>query len=359
MEQAIIYIGTNTRDGSKGIYKSTLNLASGHLSEPTLAASLSSPAFLTTDSLNRYLYCTGNGDPISDIPANVVSAFSIDQRNGSLSYLNGQQIAETNFCHISTDQQGTVLLGADYHYSKVAAFPLTNDGQIETVTSYLHHSGYTNNRPDRQDVPHLHSINMDRANQFVFVCDFSADEVVVYRYQAETKTITHHSAVSTASGAGPRHLTTHPNGEWVYVINELNGTITLYDFDVASGILAEKQTIATLPDDFTGTNTTAEIAISPNLRFLYGSNRGHDSIAHYQIDPQDGHLTFVARTSTTGEHPRNFTLDPTGQFMLVSNRDTNNVVVFRLDQETGTPVPTGYEINISMPMCIKIIAQSA
>ena len=181
--------------------------------------------------------------------------------------------------------------------------------------------------------------------------------MVIYRYDEATKTISKHGATRTAPGAGPRHSTVHPNGEWVYIINELNGTITVYQFDDTSGTLTDTQTVPTLPDDFNGTNTTAEIVISPDQRFLYGSNRGHDSIAHYQINPQSGQLTFVARTSTEGEHPRNFTIDPTGQFLLVSNRDTDNVVIFRLDKATGTPIPTGQQLTLSMPMCIKIIAR--
>ncbi len=353
--QVFVYIGTNTNQGSEGIYLSHLDLATGHLSAPELVAKLGNPAFLTTDPQQRFLYCTGKEETSVNLEAKAVSVFAIDRAKGSLTYLNSAHLEETVFCHIRTDWRGQALLAADYHQASIASFPLDVDGKLQPAVSFIHHKGYTQVNPTRQDVPHLHSINIDRSNRYAFVCDFSADEVTIYRFEAQNQGLTALNMVKTTPGAGPRHLTTHPNGQWVYVINELNSTITVYKFDADEANLTEIQTVSTLPPDFQGQNTTAEIVISPDLKFLYGSNRGHDSIAHYRLDEQTGTLTFGGRTSTEGEHPRNFTIDPSGQFLLVSNRETDKVVVFRLDSVTGTPIPTGQQIQLSMPMCIKIV----
>ena len=356
--QAHVYIGTSTDRGSEGIYHSLLDLDSGQVSEPQLAVKISNPTFFATDPEDRFLFCTGRGEPNSDIPLGAVNGFAISRADGALTYLNSQSIPEASYCHISTDHQGRVLLAADYGNGAIAAYPIGPDGHLAAPVSSIRHTGYTRAVPNRQDRPHLHSINIDHTNRFVFVCDFSADEVTVYRFDAETNELSALNAVKTAPGAGPRHLTMHPDRDVVYVINELNGTVGVYDFDDENGVLTEIQIVPTLPNNFQGKNTTAEIAISPNVRFLYGSNRGHDSLAHYQIDAQSGKLTFSGRTSTGGQHPRNFTIDPSGKFLLASNRDTDNVVIFRLDEETGTPIPTGQQLHLSMPMCIKIIKKS-
>ena len=353
--QAFVYIGTVTRQGSEGIYLSVLDLENGHLSEPQLAVKVSNPDFFATGSQNRYLYCTGKGPANSDIPVGAVNGFAIDQSTGELTYLNSQYIEGASYCHISTNHQGTALLAADYSSGDIASFPIDAQGYLAAAVSRIHHQGFTQANPARQNRPHLHSINLDHANQYAFVCDFSADEVTVYRFDAASMELVRVNATKTAPGAGPRHLTLHPTRDLIYVINELNGTIAVYQFDVAAVTLQEIQTVPTLPEDFTAKNTTAEIAISPDERFLYGSNRGHDSLAHYQLDTQSGKLTFSGRTSTGGQHPRNFTIDPTGKFLLTANRDTDNVVVFGLDESTGEPIPTGQQLQISMPMCVKII----
>ncbi|MEM7534619.1 MAG: lactonase family protein [Chloroflexota bacterium] len=359
--QAYTYISTVTDKESKGIYLSLFDLTTGQLSTPELVAQISNPGFLATDPENRFLYSTSGGTPTGDMitPVCAVNGFAIDHSNGALTYINGQHIEDTKYSHISTDYATKTLMGADYAKGTIASFPIGDDGSLSPAVSFTAHDGYSMANPKRQESPHLHSINADRSNQYVFVCDFSADEVAVYRLDNETQELTLSSTVKSAPGSGPRHLTTHPNGTWVYAINELAGSITFYTFDTGDGVLTEVQTIGTLPDNFSGDNTSAEIVISPNRQFLYGSNRdisnsGQDTIAYYRIE-ETGELTLGGQVSTQGIHPRNFTVDPTGQFLLVSNRDTDNVVVFRLDAGTGEPIPTGHEMALAGPMCIKMI----
>ena len=354
LAEALVYIGTVTSAGSEGIYLSRLDLETGGLSEPILAATASHPGFLTTDPDNRFLYCTGKparkGKPFS-----AISAFALNPETAALTPLNSQSVEDSTFCHISTTLGGRVLLAADYGKGRAASFPLAANGHIGAASSVITYDVANAAVPNRQQHPHVHSINADVAGRFVFVCDFSADSVRSYALDPKTLELELVSSASTAAGSGPRHLTCHPNGRWVYVINELNGTITGYDVDPSTGALEEKQTVPTLPADFQEKNTTAEIAFSPDLRFLYGSNRGHDSIACYRVDSESGMLKQEAIVSTQGEHPRNFSIDATGRFMLVSNRDTDNVVVFRLDSETGAPVYTGHQLGLSKPMAIQII----
>lgn len=353
-ESVWIYIGTETSYSSRGIYRSRLDLGTGELDQPVLAAELSSPAFLTTDPSKQFLYCTGkpgNGD----LPYNTVSGFMIDHASGALTKINSQTIENMACCHISCSLGGSVLLGADYGHGMAASFPLDSDGSIAEPETVLKYDSPSMVVPSRQNAPFVHSINMDVSGSYVFVCDFSGDKIHIYKIDPETKKLRAANVVTVAPGAGPRHLVCHPDGKLVYVINELNATISVFDFDTSTGALELLQTVTTLPKKFKGENTTAEIALSPDLRFLYGSNRGHDSIAYYRVNSETGELSPQGSVSTEGEHPRNFTIDPTGKFMLVSNRDSDNVTVFRLDPETGKPIYTGNQIKLSMPMRIEFV----
>jgi 6-phosphogluconolactonase len=353
-EQSLVYIGTETTGGSEGIYATRLDLKTGQLDAPTLAVRAGGPAFLTTDPSKRFLFCTGK-QTNSELPFHTVAGFSIDRESGTLTPTNHQRVDGMRCCHISTGRSGRVLFAADYGNGRAASFPLDSKGCIGLPATQLIYDTATHVVPDRQDKPHAHSINPDTSNQYALVCDFSADTVRTYALDADTRMLTLVDSASTPPGSGPRHLTCHPNGKWIYVIHELNGTISCHDFDAASGHLTTKQTVPTLPETFKGENTTAEIALSPDLRFLYGSNRGHDSIAYYRLDPETGMLAPQGIVATRGQHPRNFTIDPTGRFMLVSNRDSNTVVVFRLDPETGKPEFTGHALSLSMPMSLAII----
>jgi 6-phosphogluconolactonase len=357
-ESVQVYIGTETLGESRGIYSSQLDLRTHELSEPALVAEVASPCFLATDLERRLLYCTGKSSS-PELPFYTVSSFAMDDETGGLTPIGSQTITDLQLCHISLALDGKVLLGTDYGHGTAVVFPLQGDGAIDPASALLSFDTAASTIPDRQDSPHVHSINTDVSGKFVFVCDFSADEVKIYRLHATEAKLETIGAVSVSPGSGPRHLVCHPNGRWVYVINELSGTVDVFSFDYINGRLNHRQSISTLPQGFSGSNTAAEIAFSPDHRFLYGSNRGHDSIVTYRLDPETGMLTLCDFTPTEGQHPRYFAIDPSGRLMLVSNRDGNNVVVFRLDEETGIPVYAGYQVELSMPMGVAIVSRGA
>ena len=353
-DSVFVYIGTETTRGSRGIYQCSLDLHTGALTDPTLAVETGSPGFICTDSKQQFLYCTGKpSNP--ELPYHTVTSFSIDSKSGALSLINAQTAEDMACCHINTTQDGTLLLAADYGHGKAALFPLDSKGRMGPVSQVLKFEQANTVVPDRQEVPHVHSINPDASQRNVLICDFSADAIRCYALEKDTHQLLLRSNTTVEPGAGPRHLICHPNRQWSYVINELNGTIAAFDMTDAPDSLSRMQVVSTLPPDFTGNNTTAEIAFSADHRFLYGSNRGHDSIAHYRIDPEKGTLSLQGIVSTEGEHPRNFAIDASGRFMLVSNRDSDTVTLFRLDPETGAPVFTGHQIALSMPMRIEIM----
>jgi len=341
-----VYIGTYTHAGSRGIYLSELDRESGILSEPVLAAELDAPGFLKYDTEGHILYSTGN-------PAGAgkqlcsAAAFNVEN-DGRLDLINTVTVKDLKMCHIN--RTANLLVGADYGHAKAAVFSIGPDGGISDTVAILTYSAAEGAVPERQASPHVHSINPDISGRYLFVCDFSGDAVRVYEIDSDSKQPELVSSASVAAGSGPRHLVCHPNGKYVYVINELNGTIVCFGFN--GGKLQPFQTAVTLPEDYKKENTTAEIAISPDRNFIYATNRGHDSIAYYRINQDSGELSIQGIVPTEGEHPRNFTIDPSGQFILVSNRDSGNVVVFRIERDTGCPVYSGNQVKLSLPMCV-------
>ena len=339
------YIGTYTKpEGSKGIYLQRLNLETGAMTPPELAAEVQNPTFLAFHPNGTHLYAaveTGSG---------AVAGFSLNAE-GKLEKLNEQPSKGGGACHIAVDGKGRYALVANYGGGSVAALPIGKDGHLVAATGFAQHTGSSAN-PQRQKEPHAHSIYSDAEGKFVYACDLGTDQVLVYRLDQGQGTLTPHEPAfaKLAPGSGPRHLALHERG-FAYVINELLNTVTTFQHDAAAGTLKEIQTIPTLPEGFTGQNSTAEIFIHPNGKFVYGSNRGHDSIVVYSIG-ENGHLTLVDHTSTQGKHPRNFAIDPSGKFLLVANQNTDNIVSFRIDSATGKLTPTGHTAQLGAPVCI-------
>jgi 6-phosphogluconolactonase len=339
------YIGTYTKaEGSKGIYLQRLNLETGAMTPPELAAEVQNPTFLAFHPNGTQLYAAvenGNG---------AVAGFSLNAE-GKLEKLNEQPSKGGGACHIAIDPNGRYALVANYGGGSVAALPIGKDGQLVPATGFAQHTGSSAN-PQRQKEPHAHSIYSDRQGQFIYACDLGTDQVLIYRLDQGQGTLTPHEPAfaKLAPGSGPRHLAFHERG-FAYVINELLNTVTAFKHDAAAGTLKEIQTIPTLPDGFTGQSSTAEIFIHPNGKFVYGSNRGHESIVVYAIG-DDGRLTLVDHTPTQGKHPRNFAIDPSGKFLLAANQNTDDIVSFRIDQATGKLTPTGHTTKLSAPVCI-------
>jgi 6-phosphogluconolactonase len=352
-----VYIGTFTTKQSKGIYLMRMDATSGSLSKPELVAEAPSPAFLALAPNHHFLYSVNEVDKLDGKPQGGVSAFSIDATSGKLTFLNRQFSAGGGPTHISLDRDGKNALVANYGTGSVAVLPIGADGKLAPVSSSDQHAG-TGADPQRQKGPHAHCINVDPDNRYALSCDLGLDKIFVYRFDPAKGAITPNDppAGTVAPTSGPRHLAFHPNGKRLYVVNEMACTVTGFNYDADKGTMTEFQSITTLPEGFKGNKSTAAIAVHPSGKFLYASNRGAaNSIASYKIDPETGKLTLISITSTQGRAPRDFSLDPTGNWLVAANQDTNNVVVFRIDAETGELKPTGTNIEVPSPVCVTFL----
>ena len=352
-EQIRVYFGTYTRgqNSGQGIYRSTLDLDTGKLSDPVLAAEVTNPSFIEVHPNGKFLYA------VSEVGrAGGVISYEINRNTGNLKFLNLQSSSGAGPCHVSIDNAGINLFVANYSSGSASVIPIKSNGSLAEPTGFVQHEGSSIN-PRRQNEPHAHSINVSPDNRFAFVADLGIDKIMIYRLDTEKGTITKNSPpyAKLRPGAGPRHFSFHPNGKFAYVINELDCTVTAFAYEASSGTLSDIQTITTLPDDFNGSNSCAEVRVHPGGKFLYGSNRGHDSIAVYRINLHKGTLTFVEHETADIKTPRNFNIDPAGKFCLVANQDGNSVIVFRINQATGALEPTGHKISIPRPVCVRFL----
>jgi len=351
--QLWVYVGTYTRSGvSKGIYRMTLDLATGKLSAPELAAEVTNPSFLAFHPQKPLVYAVGEMSTFEGKKTGAVSALAVDPGSGRLTLLNQQSSCGVGPCHVAVDPSGRNALVANYGDGVAACLPILDDGRLGESHSSVKHEGSSVH--PRQKGPHAHSVNLDPAGRFAFVADLGLDKVMIYRLDAAAHTITANDPPfgATPPGAGPRHFAFGPGAAQAYVINELASTITVFDFDATRGALTPIQTISTLPEGFTGNNTTAEVAVHPSGKFVYGSNRGHDSIAAFAVEP-GGKLRLLGHTPSGGKTPRNFGIEPGGRYLLAAHQDSNNVVAFRIDPRSGALTPTGSEVEIGMPVCVK------
>lgn len=350
-----VYIGTYTRGQSQGIYVSRLDLDSGRLQPPELAAETANPSFVALHPGRPLLYAVGEMGSLEGKKTGAVSAFSVNRASGKLTLLNRQSSRGVGPCHVTVDPSGRNVLVANYGGGSVACLPIRPDGRLGEATSAIQHEGSSVD-PRRQQGPHAHSINVDAAGRFAFVADLGLDKVLVYRLDAAAGKLTPNEPPGTRlpPGSGPRHFAFHPTGRFAYVINELSSTVTAFEYDARRGTLGTLQTVSTLPEGFDGRNSTAEVQVHRSGRFLYGSNRGHDSIACFTIDAATGKLTAIDYESTQGRTPRNFGIDPTGRYLLAANQSTDNVVVFRIDHQTGQLRPTGQPLAVPTPVCVKM-----
>ena len=347
------YVGTYTDGESRGIYRFTLDPASGGASEPVLAAETESPSFLALHPGGRFLYAVGETDAFQGEKTGAVSAFAIDPTSGDLKLLNQQRSMGTGPCHLVVDGSGRNVVVANYGSGTVAVLPVAEDGRLGEPSSVQSHSG-TGPNESRQEGPHAHGIALDATGRRAFAADLGADRVFVYDLDAATGALAPSDppAAALEPGAGPRHVVFDPSGAYLYSINELDSTVTVLRHDAASGGLEAVQTVSTLPADFEGESWTAEIVISPDGRFLYGSNRGHDSLAVFAVDPASGRLSAAGHVSTGGHWPRHFSIDSTGRWLLAANQRSDSIVPFRLDPESGMPAPAGSAIVVPSPVCV-------
>jgi 6-phosphogluconolactonase len=352
-----VFVGTSEHERGRGIHRFRFDPATGEAGAVELAAEAARPTFLAIHPDQQHLYAVVALPEFQGKKSGGVSAFALDARTGELRLLNQQPSGGAGPCHVVVDRGGRNALVANYSGGSVACLPIDAEGRLKPPSSVVQHAGSSVD-PGRQEGPHAHSINLDAANRFAFVADLGLDQVLIYRFDAAAGTLAPHDppSVATAPGAGPRHFAFHPSGRFAYVINELDSTVTAFRYDAAAGALSGIQAITTLPAGFTGENYPAEVVVHPSGRFLYGSNRGHDSIAIFSVDGETGQLTPVGHQASGGKGPRNFNLDASGAWMIVGNQSTNNVLIMRVDAERGTLAPTGQELQAPSPICFKMVA---
>ena len=355
-----VYIGTYTGGKSKGIYVSRFDSATGRLTPPELAVATPSPSFLAFHPGGRFLYAAGENTRLGGKRFGAVSAFSRDAKTGQLTLLNQQSSGGAGPCHLAVDSTGKCLLVANYGDGSIAALAIKADGTLAEPGTIIQHKGSSLN-PERQAGPHAHFIIPDPADRFALACDLGLDQVLVYRLDAAKAALAANDPPFAAikPGAGARHLVFHPSGRFVFLISEMGATIIAFAYDAERGRLKELQTVSTLPDDFTGFKSGAEVQVHPSGKFVYGSNRGHDSIAVFGFDAASGKLTFLERQPTQGKTPRHFALDPTGQWLLAENQDSDSIVVFRIDAKTGHLSPTGQTVSVGSPVCAVFVPTSS
>ena len=348
----LVYFGTYTGARSKGIYVSRFDPATGQLAAPELAVATASPSFLALHPSRRFLYAAGEASRLEGKRVGVVSAFGLDPTSGRLTLLNQQSSGGEGPCHLAVDQSGKCLLVANYGNGAIAALPIQVDGALGEPGTVIQHQGSSVN-PSRQAGPHAHFITTDPANRFALACDLGLDKVLVYRLDPAKAALVANDPpfASVKPGSGPRHLVFHPTGRFVFLVNEMSATLTEFAYDAKRGALTELQTLSTLPEAFTGGRSGAEVQVHPSGKFVYASNRGHDSIAVFAFDAERGQLTCLQHQETQGKTPRHFALDATGQWLLAENQDSDSVVVFRVDATTGRLSPTGQTILVGAPVC--------
>lgn len=353
-----VYVGTNTSDPADGIYLFTLDPSTGALEPAGVMDAGGNPFFLAVDSTRRFVYATNAVDEVLGEKGGGVSAFSVDAATGNLSQLNQQSAHGSTPCYVSVTRDRTCVLVANYGSGSLAALPVQPGGELLPASCTIQHEGSSVD-PKRQEGPHVHSIVLGPDDRYAYAADLGTDEVRIYALDAAAGQLTPNPAqprVPVAAGSGPRHIAFHPDGKWAYLINELSNTLIVFSHDAATGTLAETQTVATLPGDFAGVSYCADLQFHPSGRFLYGTNRGHDSIAAFLIDDTTGRLELVELVSTEGNFPWNLGVDPTGQYLLVANQGEGNVVVFSMDPETGRLRFTGSKADVPKAVCVEMIA---
>ena len=358
----LVYVGTYTggKTNSQGIYAFKMARGSTALVPLGLAAETESPSFIEIDAARGLLFAVNEVDEYDGKPTGSVSAFSIDRKTGKLTLINRQPTQGKAPCHLALDKSGRVLVVANYTSGTVTMLPVAADGRLGAPTAVIQHTGSSVNAK-RQSGPHAHCTTFDPAHRLLFACDLGLDKVMIYEPDAVKGTLTAHSPAFAAvpPGSGPRHMEFRPDGRFAYVLNEMTSTVTAFAYDAKAGALTERQTVSALPASFSGSNSGAEIAVHPSGKFVYSSNRGHNSVALFRVDAAKGTLTFVEARETGGSTPRNFAIEPTGRYLFAANQGSSTLLVFTIDQATGLLKPAGEPVAVPTPVCVRFLAPAS
>jgi 6-phosphogluconolactonase len=364
-KETLVYVGTYTGAKAKGIYLFRLQTENLDVSQNItlvplgLAVETPNPSFFEIDLTRRRLFAVNELSEFEGKPGGAVSAFSIDADSGKLTLLNQRPSMGGGPCHITLDKEGRHAFVANYGTGSVAVLPIGADGRLGTATDVVQHTGRSVH-PERQKGPHAHCVTLDPSNRFAFVCDLGLDKVLAYRIDPAQGKLTPHAPPFTSlkPGAGPRHMVFRPDGRFAYVVNELSSTVTTFAYDPNTGGLKEIQTVSTLPEYFDGANTCAEIDVHPSGKWVYVSNRGHNSVVLFTSDFETGSLTYVEEQGTGGSKPRHFGIEPSARHLAIGNQDSDTVLVCRIDAGNGRLKPSGVFASAPSPACVKFLPPS-
>jgi 6-phosphogluconolactonase len=347
-----LYVGTQRSGDGTGFSRLGFDSTTGTLSSPALVAVVPDPSLFVVTADGAHLYTCNSGTPGG------ISAFRVDRAAGTLTGLNHHISIGRGPSQLSLDRSERFVLAANYGGGYLEVVAINDDGSLGGQTAMVQHDG-SSVHPDRQTHAYVHCAMADPTNRFVLVADLGTDEVVVYRFDSSAGRVTPHAPPITKvkAGSGPRHLAWHPNGSWLYVIEELSNEVTVFDWNSDSGVLTERQTVRTLPEDFVGENTAAEILVRADGRYLYASNRGHDSVVVYAI-ANDGTLSVVERVASEGRTPRYLAFDTTGRWLIAANCDSDSVVVFGIDADSGRLSMTGAPVHVARPYGLVLVERA-
>ncbi len=348
-DRVAFYIGGYSSASNKGIHRAELNLADGSMSEPALAGEIKNPSFLAIAPSGKFVYSVMEIGDFEKQKSGGLAAFAV-QADGTLERLNHAPTQGQGACHVSVAPDAKTVFAANYGGGNVIAYSVAADGSLGSVVGTSQHEGSGPN-PKRQQKAYAHCFVAAPDAPFALSADLGCDRVFVYRSGDKLERV---SEVQAPAGSGPRHMAFHPSKPFLYAVTELTNTVLTFAWDTQSGTLKQMQEVSTLPEGFEGQTTSAEIAVHPSGKFVYSSNRGHDSIAVFRVN-DDATLTPVGHTPTGGQQPRHFAIDPTGAYLLAANQKTDNVLSFKINPGTGELTPTGHSIKLDAPTCVRFV----
>ena len=356
-DKQLVFIGTYTGNGSEGIYSFRFDPEHGETTQPILAARSDNPSFIAIDKKGKFLYTVNEVDKYDENSSGAISVYKVVKGSGKLILIQQVSSLGAHPAHLSIDKTGKYLLVANYSGGNFCVFPINNDGKLGEHTALISNIGSSINK-DRQNNPHPHFIQVTKDNKYILIADLGIDRVMIFQFDDKTGTlkINEPAFIELEPGSGPRHFAFGTSGKFLYVLNELTSTVTIFDFDQATASSQSKQIISTLPGNFEGINTTAEIVVDSKGKFLYASNRGDNSIVQFNINRNDGTLSTIGWVPTGGDAPRHFEIDETSNWLFSANQNSDNIILFKIDKEIGGLINTNQSIKIKSPVCIKFLS---
>jgi 6-phosphogluconolactonase len=337
-----------------------MDQTSGAMQLVSTTTGITNPSYLAFDSTRRFLYAVNELKTYENKPTGTISAFAVDPKRGKLKFLNKRMTHGTDPCHVLVDKKREYVFVANFMSGSLCVLPVLEDGSLGEACDFIQHQGSSID-PVRQQGPHAHSVTLDEASRFAFVPDLGLDKVMAYKFDPKRGMLEPNEVpwVKMKPGAGPRHVAFHRSGKFAFLINELDSTLASLSYDGRKGTFKVLQIVPTLPEGYQGESTCADVQVSPAGAFVYGSNRGHDSIVIYRINQRTGRLTYVGHESTQGKTPRSFGVDPTGRFLLAANQDSDTIVTFRIEPRSGKLLSTGCATHVPTPVCVKFLPVSS